>query len=132
MINWTALKSAYLYSGMIVLLVISAMPRCAHQHKTWKNLDDMEVFGRWQKVSTAHCAEKYPDIIQFDSTGLYTTSPGNTPLHPVWDVGTFSIHGRNIDISTSYDAVINYLLDISDHKLSFKDPEGCVIEYHKI
>jgi hypothetical protein len=35
---------------MIVLLV-SAMPSCDHQHKTRKNLNDMEVFGRWQKVT---------------------------------------------------------------------------------
>jgi hypothetical protein len=114
---------------MIVLLVISAMPSCDHQHKTRKNLNDMEVFGRWQKVTTAHCAEKYPDTIQFDSTGLYTTSPGNTPLHPVWDVGTFKIRGGSIDMSTSYDAVINYLIEVSKKKLSFKDPEGCIIEY---
>jgi hypothetical protein len=50
----------------------------------------------------------------------------------VWDVGTFKIRGGSIDMSTSYDAVINYLIEVSKKKLSFKDPEGCIIEYQAL
>lgn len=93
----------------------------------------MNVLGRWKKITNSACSGLYPSVIDFKPNGLYSTeSDPQTPIHPIWDVGTFSQSTNQVSLSTSNDAVIAYKASQANEQLTFQAPDGCVVTYKRL
>ncbi|WP_080237060.1 hypothetical protein [Spirosoma rigui] len=93
----------------------------------------MNVLGRWQKISDSTCSGQYPAVIDFKPDGLYSTeSDPRSPVHPIWDVGTFSVDSNQVHLSTANDAIVAYKTTQAREQLTFQAPDGCVIAYRRL
>jgi hypothetical protein len=92
----------------------------------------MNVLGRWKKITNSACSGQYPAVIDFKTNGLYSAEgdPQN-PVHPIWDVGTFSLGPDEVSLSTANDAIIAYKATQANGQLTFQAPDGCVVVYKR-
>ena len=88
--------------------------------------------GSWEKVSRSACAERYPGAIEFRETGSYVGRSEPAGMFTFWDVGTFEVvDDAHVRISTANDAIISYEFSVRDETLTFRDPEGCEVQYRR-
>lgn len=93
----------------------------------------MHLLGKWAKITAAACAQKYPGTIAFKPNGLYQAeAEPDAAVHPVWDVGTFTVKQGTVALSTATDAVIAYSFLIKGNTLIIKDGEGCEIRFQAV
>jgi hypothetical protein len=90
------------------------------------------LVGRWTKVSTAKCAEAYPDEIEFFEATYLGKKGASGQRFIVWDAGTFEVtQAGRVVIGTATDEQVPYTFSISQNLLTFVDPEGCQFEYRR-
>ncbi|MDM0109654.1 hypothetical protein QTH97_32370 [Variovorax sp. J22R24] len=90
------------------------------------------LVGRWEKVTTHACAEKYPQGITF-STGTYrgTRGPGQGMVW--WDAGIYRVEGpQTLLLSVATDELVTYRLDYRSDWFEATDPDGCRFEYRRV
>lgn len=93
----------------------------------------MNLSGRWKKITRSSCSAYYPAVIDFNANGLYTTeTDAGATLHPVWDVGTFTVKTDQVSLSTANDAIVAYKTSQLHGQLTFHTPDGCAITYEKL
>ena len=91
-----------------------------------------DLIGKWKKISTAKCAETYPDGLEFFDA-RYLGKKGRGQRFIWWDVGGYKVIAADrvkIDIAT--DEQVVYRFSISENVLTFVDREGCEFEYRRV
>ncbi len=90
----------------------------------------MNIIGKWEKITTAPCGQKYPVSIEFKPNGLYQAAASqDAAMHPLWDVGTFKLNKGKVYLSTSNDSIIAYKVHLEEKTLTITDSEGCELQF---
>lgn len=89
--------------------------------------------GKWRKISSGQCDQKYPLEIEFFEGRRYLAKKGPEQGFIWWDAGTYeAVGGQQVKISAANDAQILYKSSISEDVLTFTDEEGCEFQYQRM
>ena len=106
---------------------------CTSRLAEHKSTTAMNLPGRWKKITRSNCSAYYPAVIDFTANGLYTTeADSGATVHPIWDVGTFTVKPDQVSLSTANDAIVAYKTSQLNGQLTFHTPDGCTITYEKL
>jgi hypothetical protein len=89
------------------------------------------LVGTWRQTAPPACASSYPALLEFQSNGLYRGTTDPPGRFATWDVGTWTVHGGDLAMSTANDAVVRYRFTLVDDVLQVSDPAGCTFAYRR-
>lgn len=93
----------------------------------------VSLAGKWKKLSSGQCDQKYPEEIEFFEGRRYLAKKGAGQGFIWWDAGTYEVVGeRQVKMSVATDAQVLYKFSISGEVLTFVDDEGCEFKFQRL
>jgi hypothetical protein len=92
------------------------------------------LHGRWRRVSTDACAQRYPVDLTVGPGSRYAGTRADDQGMVVWDAGTARMPDEaTLTMSTASDEVVHYRLVVeSADRFTVTDPEGCAVTYERV
>ena len=92
----------------------------------------MKLEGKWKKVTTEPCAEKYPDEIEFYDRPRFLAKKGPAQRFIWWDVGNYEAVGEGqVKIGTATGEIVTYEARLDGNLLTFVDDAKCEFTYKR-
>jgi len=92
----------------------------------------MELMGKWKKISTGECDQRYPYEIEFYQNPRFLAKRGPGQGFIIWDTGRYEVldSGR-VQIQIATDQQVPYAFSLSGNELTFVDRDGCEFKYQR-
>jgi hypothetical protein len=93
----------------------------------------MQLAGKWKKISTGECGERYPGEIEFHEHPRFLAKKGPGQGFILWDAGGYQVtDAGKVKIQIATDEQVPYEFSISGNVLTFIDRDGCEFKYERI
>jgi len=94
---------------------------------------DMNLTGKWKKISKGECDKHYPDEIEFHEHPRFLGKKGPGQNFILWDAGGYAvIDSDRVQIQIATDEQVPYEFSLSGDVLTFTDRDGCEFKYQRL
>lgn len=125
-------SSLFIKSISGILLVTSLFVSCRRQPVSDAQHENHALVGAWEKVTRPECGKVYPDVIEFNSNGVYQTQSEATAVTMAWDAGTYEVDRQIVKISNAQELSRTYRFVIKNEMVTFEDDQSCKFAYRRM